>query len=197
MAGQVLLLLLRRPVVADRLLLSRAAVSQKQQSKSEVFMRAYKTGSICCAILLCIGCRATQIRHDHQEIRDALIRLNQQQVLNNVARAYLRYPLMHIDYGTITGDVTTTTDTSVSGGKDDTDNAFGGPVSAANAIGNVKTTYALSGKLTNVAKLSLAGNPATARAVYEAYFQYVKDARSAENPGDVHPVTPSTSPFAQ
>jgi len=125
------------------------------------------------------GCRTAQLKQDHQDIRDALIDLGEKQVLNNVARLVAGDAFVHVDYGTITGDVTTTTEATIAGGKDDTDNAFGGPVTASSGIGNIKTTYSFTGKQGNVVKLALAGTPARDAAVYETYFAFAAEAQTA------------------
>jgi hypothetical protein len=67
------------------------------------------------AIVATCGCRAAQLQKDQDQMRDRLLELQTEQIMDNVIRARNSMPILHVDYKTTTGTVTQNADVGVDG----------------------------------------------------------------------------------
>jgi hypothetical protein len=63
---------------------------------------------LACLVFIAVlpGCRSHQLRHDQGQMRRAVLDLYTDQLMDNLIRAYVGMPLVHMDYTSMTGTIT-------------------------------------------------------------------------------------------
>jgi hypothetical protein len=123
-----------------------------------------------------VGCRSTQLGYDQRNMRETLLELYQNQVLDNLVRTKKNLPIVHIDYGNLNGTITQ--EASLSAGDDLTSTNQGFAAGAAGALLKRVRTAVLkfSGGAKHTNQLTLNGSPViTSNAVYQAYAAAAAD----------------------
>jgi hypothetical protein len=122
-----------------------------------------------CLSLALVGCRAAQIASDQDRMRQALLDLYTNQLMDNLIRAKNGYPLLQMQYTNITGQITQDTNGSVGDTKTATNES---------TLSSFKHTFAnafawgAGAKQSN--QLAITGNPVVDHnEVYDAYMQFV------------------------
>lgn len=114
-------------------------------------------------LTLLTGCVARQVGKIHGDFRDILLRLNEDQIMDNLIRAKERKLPLHIDYTKVDGVVTAKTEWK-----------FGG--SQTNTSGAMTDKFDYSGLFNNEHRLTVLGLPVIEYpAVYRAYLDFVSD----------------------
>lgn len=122
-----------------------------------------------------LGCRSVQLGIDQSNMRDTLLNLYQEQVLDNLVRTHLNYPILQIDYSNITGTVGQTASGNLGQTNTKTNNT---PMQGATgAVFNKVRTYVLSygGSTSQTSQLTMTGQPVINEdSVYQAYVDALK-----------------------
>lgn len=113
-------------------------------------------------LLSTLGCRTRQLRNDQDEFRVALLSMETNQIMDNLVRARLGLPIVHVDYDKISGTVTQSAIGEVRGSYMD---VVGGAITRT-------ISAALTPKQEN--QLTVTGNPVRDKPeVYLAYLQFL------------------------
>lgn len=126
--------------------------------------------------LLLGGCRAAQLGLDQSDMRVTLLKLYQEQVLDNLVRAKLHYPIVQVDYSNLTGTLNQVASATVGQTETRTNNT-----PASNATGSLLDkvrTFVLnySGTASQTANLTVTGQPVISTdSVYQAYLDALKN----------------------
>ena len=149
---------------------------------------------LCLAVLS--GCAVHQVHKDHDLIRNTLLDLYTNQIIDNLIRAKNGMPIIQLDYTQATAMVTNTN--MISGGDSQAvtaNNLLTIPAATLAATRTIATT--LTGNLgnTNANQVTIAAAPVTTtNAVYDAYLQFLDEEK---NPGSLmvtpHPPKPGTA----
>jgi hypothetical protein len=112
------------------------------------------------------GCRAQQLARDQDHIRNAVMDLHTNQIMDNLIRARKGLPILQLDYIHMTGTVTDTGSTTA--GYTHTD---------LNAVARTLTNlFNINGTATKVNQLTITAEPVTtAPEVYNAYLAFLKE----------------------
>lgn len=127
------------------------------------------------SVVFGMGCRAAQLGQDQADMRQTLLHLYQDQVLDNLVRTKLKLPIAQVDYSNLTGTLSQTVSATAGQTETKTNN-----VPAKNATGSLLDTvraYALnySGTGSEVGQLTVTGQPViNSDAVYTAYVNTLK-----------------------
>jgi hypothetical protein len=124
------------------------------------------------ACSLAPGCRSAQLEKDQDCMRDALLDLYTNQIMDNLIRAYNGYPIVQLDYSDITGTVTQNSNASYGGHQDlETDrNEFG--VTTLRQFTKF-FEYSIGGSQEN--QLTITANPVlNNNEVYNAYLEFLQ-----------------------
>ena len=146
-----------------------------------------------------VGCRAQQLEGDQRDIRGTLLHLYEEQVMDNLVRAKLGYPVIQVDYSNLTGTLTQTGTLSIGDADTVTQNGFGRlprkggfSIPAQQFPMNHVRTNVLSPMVsgTNVDALTITGQPVnTVNSVYEAYVTVAQDKDFLRGPFPMASVT--------
>jgi hypothetical protein len=68
--------------------------------------RAFIVAIVTLLLLAFGGCRAKQLQHDQETFRDSLLDMETNQIVDNLIRAKLGLPIVHVDYDRVSGTVT-------------------------------------------------------------------------------------------
>jgi hypothetical protein len=69
---------------------------------------------LCLSVALgLVGCRSAQLGNDQADMRQTLLRLYEEQVLDNLIRAKEKYPIVQVDYSNMTGTMNQVASTNV------------------------------------------------------------------------------------
>ena len=158
----------------------------------------------CIAVFLVTGCAVLdthQAQLDQKQLRQVLLDYNQDQILDNLIRAYNGLPIAQFDIKTVTATVASKITPSVTGGKTGTSSRYPGnsvatttttdPVGAvttavtrtvgsvASAVGTVMRpfSYTVGGERSNTVLVDV--KPADEVGVYAAYVKFLN---AADNP---------------
>ncbi len=125
------------------------------------------------AAILFSGCRPQLLENDQMGIRQALLDMYQDEVMDNLIRTQLRLPVIEVDYRTMTGTVTSLTQGTAGYSQIMTHNSFaiaGGTQTPLRQISAGPTFGALQDQ---TVQLTLTGEPVCDPTVYDAYEQYL------------------------
>lgn len=115
------------------------------------------------------GCRAQTLEGDQADMRNSLLTLYKQQVMENLVRTARMEPVIEIDFTTVTGTITELgKGTAGYGRESDTTSKSKGTNSYL-----VKTTPTISGEQDITTQLTVTGNPVTDPSIYKAYEEYI------------------------
>ncbi len=121
------------------------------------------------------GCRSTQLGIDQSGMRETLLRLYQDQVLDNLVRAKLHYPIVQVDYSNMTGTLGQTASATV--GETDTRTNNIPMKGATGAVLSKVRSYVFNygGTASQTANLTVTGQPVISEdSVYQAYVDAVE-----------------------
>lgn len=131
----------------------------------------------CLFVMLALsGCASVvEVKHDHDKIRDALIDLYTNQVIDNLILAANGMPFIQLDYTNATATVTVAEKGGL-GGNQEIDGTR--PLNMAARVGSVartiKNTWMYSAEASNSNQIALTANPAvTNPEIYDAYLEYL------------------------
>ena len=125
------------------------------------------------AAILASGCRPQLLESDQMGIRQSLLDMYQDEVMDNLIRTELRLPVIEVDYRTMTGTVTSLTQGTAGYSQTMTHNSFaitGGTQTPLRQIAAGPTFGALQNQ---TVQLTLTGEPVCDPTVYDAYEQYL------------------------
>jgi hypothetical protein len=109
-----------------------------------------------------VGCKAQQLQNDQDYIRQTVLQLQEDQLMDNLVRAQNGLPILHLDYSRMTGTVTLNANASL-----------GGSQSAGSGIMNV---IQWSTGASNQQVLTVTADPVLENnEVYDAYLQFIDD----------------------
>lgn len=109
-----------------------------------------------------LGCTAIHHKFEQSAMRKALLELNDEQIMDNLIRAYNKQSLLQIEYTSIDGTVTLTTGGDLGGTQTDTSGA-------------ITNFFKFNASGSHVNKVALTGKPVLGNvAVYKAYRDFVK-----------------------
>lgn len=109
-----------------------------------------------------LGCTAVHHRFEQSAMRKALLKLNDEQIMDNLIRAYNKQSLLQIEYTSIDGTVTLTTGGDLGYTQTDTSGA-------------ITNLFKFNASGSHVNKVALTGKPVLGNAaVYKAYRDFVK-----------------------
>ena len=122
------------------------------------------------------GCRSTQLGNDQDHIREVVMNLQTNQIMDNLIRYRQGLPILHLDYIHMTGTVTHTASGTLGGTQTTVGSkSLAAPVTAL-ALSHMFTnvfTYGVAG--TKVNQLTVTAEPVnTAPEVYRAYQKFMK-----------------------
>jgi len=146
-------------------------------------------------VLLLGGCRAEILEHDQIAIRQALLDMYQDEVMDNLIRTKLMLPVIQVDYRTMTGTISSTTKANGSYSREGDTNVFSG-LSGNTPLHATKSIPFFGGEQDENTQLTLTGEPVCDESVYGAYEEYLygppkKHQEEPESTGK----TPSTAPI--
>jgi hypothetical protein len=124
------------------------------------------------ALLLVAGCKAQYLADDQIHMRQSLLDMYQDEVMDNLIRTKLYLPVIQVDYRTMTGTATNYTQGNVSFNQESDQNhlAVG---SASVPVHDLKSTGFFGGEQAITTQLTLTGEPVCDDSVYNAYCQYL------------------------
>jgi hypothetical protein len=115
----------------------------------------------------CLGCRSQQLAHDQDHIREAVMDLQTNQIMDNLIRARKGLPILQLDYLHMTGTVTDTGSATAG------DSYTSVRATAAKTLTNV---FSFNATGSQVNQLTITAEPVTtAPEVYNAYLEFLKD----------------------
>ena len=129
-----------------------------------------------CAALAAVllgGCRSELLETDQLQIRQSLLDMYQDEVMDNLIRTQLRLPVIEVDYRTMTGTVTSLTRGTASYGQTMTHNSFAGSGGPTVPLRQISATPTIGGEQDNTVQLTLTGEPVCDPTVYDAYEEYL------------------------
>jgi hypothetical protein len=156
-------------------------------------------GGFCAAIaaLLLSGCRAQLLESDQVEIRQSLLDMYQDEVMDNLIRTELRLPVIEVDYRTMTGTVTSLTKGTAGYSQTMTHNGFAGSGGPTVPIRQISAVPTFGAEQDNTVQLTLTGEPVCDPTIYDAYEQYLGIGKHAEGEQQGGPTSrPTTVPVA-
>ena len=123
------------------------------------------------------GCRSQQLAKDQDQIRDAVLDLQTNQIMDNLIRIRKGLPIIHMDYIHMTGTVTNTGNGTLGGSQTTLTNRFlTAPATAATIRRAFTNVFNHSASATQVNQLTLTAEPVTnSSSVYNAYLKFMKD----------------------
>jgi hypothetical protein len=124
------------------------------------------------ALLLFGGCKAQILATDQMQMRQRLLDMYQDEVMDNLIRTKLYLPVIQVDYRTMTGTATSLTKGNVSYNQEADSSHLGLP-STNVPIHALKSTSFFGGEQDLTTQLTLTGEPVCDDSVYEAYCQYL------------------------
>jgi hypothetical protein len=142
---------------------------------------------LCISVSL-VGCRAGQLGHDQADMRETLLKLYQDQVLDNLVRTSLNFPIVQVDYNNITGTVQQTASATAGQTITTTRNSF---LNATGALLRRVFTYVYNFSATGseVATMTVTGQPViTTDSIYHHYVDAVAKGVILEVKGPVQDV---------
>jgi len=108
------------------------------------------------------GCRSAQLGHDQSDMRETLLRLYQSQILDNLVRTKLNYPIVQVDYSNLTGTVEQVAAAGVGGSARKEKSLF-------DDVKSLLLSWSVTA--TETANLTMTGQPViTTDVVYQAYI---------------------------
>lgn len=128
------------------------------------------------------GCRAGQLRQDQTEIRNTLLRLYEDQVMDNLIRTRNFLPIVQIDYSKITGTIEHNAGGQAGGSQQVTDSSYAAvpagaaaPAAAAFPIRRaVQDIVNFGASASQKNQLTITGEPViVSNDVYDAYLEYL------------------------
>ncbi len=145
--------------------------------KQDSLVKNISFGCIFMLIIIGCGCTANRLAYDHRELREQVILLYEEQVMDNLIRAYNGDVVLHLNYSGFAGD--SATDTEIGGQFGDDDNESIGVVGGGDPdiIALDKDGWVVNGKVKIHNKLSLAASPVnheSAGYVYGCYLDFVR-----------------------
>jgi hypothetical protein len=138
--------------------------------------------SLRCVIALIIvssfGCTAKRLAYDHKELREEVIMLYDEQIMDNLIRAYNGDVLLHLNYSGFAGESTTDADIAAryEGNRNESIGIVGASEPEIVALGTGEWFVSGGAKIHN--KLCLTANPVDKRAARFVYGRYRKFARN-------------------
>lgn len=76
------------------------------------------------AFLACIGCASDTLHFEQDHVRDRLLELHEDQIMDNLIRVYQFKPILQLEYKDMTGTVKDTGSATLGGGQTDTSGAI-------------------------------------------------------------------------
>jgi len=152
------------------------------------------------AAVLIGGCRADILKRDQIEIRQALLDMYQDEVMDNLIRTKLMLPVIQVDYHTMTGTMTSLTKGIGGYSKEADRNQFGAAAGSVTPVHVTKTFPSITGEQDESTQLTLTGEPVCDDKLYEAYEEYLYGSSAKAAPTGPHeqPATmPTTVPATQ
>lgn len=143
-------------------------------------------------ILSLSACRAQNLRKDQVDLRQSVIELYKQQVLDNIARAAERQPMLQVSYSALSGQVVTKLTGGPTASRMDVNNTFGGPPGSAQTTEAQTRAQALSVTADYEVILNLRGDPIIDKPVYTRFVQYVRGEHPVNDMWD--PTDPKGTP---
>ncbi len=141
-----------------------------------------------------VGCRSAQLGLDQADMRETLLSLYQVQVLDNLVRTKLHYPIVQVDYSNLTGTMNQVASTTI--GQTNTTTRNSSAWNATGALLRRVFTYVFSFAATasETAALTVTGQPVISTdSVYQAYVDAIAEdpdiIKLTENPlqkGEYH-----------
>jgi hypothetical protein len=121
-------------------------------------------------LALVAGCRSQQLRHDQDHMRDALLDLYTNQIMDNLIRAHNGMPIVQLDYSNMTGTITHNANGSY-GDMQTLETDRNPVVTTLRKFVNV-TTFGAGGSQMN--QLTITANPVlNNNEVYNAYLEFL------------------------
>lgn len=155
-----------------------------------------RTTLLMLAAVLMGGCRADILKRDQLEIRQALLDMYQDEVMDNLIRTKLMLPVIQVDYRTMTGTMTSLTK-GIGGYSKEADRNQLGVVGSTTPVHVTKTFPSISGEQDESTQLTLTGEPVCDDKLYVAYQEYLYGPSAKAAPPGPHeqPTTmPTTAP---
>jgi hypothetical protein len=123
-------------------------------------------------VLLLGGCRAEILQHDQMAIRESLLEMYQDEVMDNLIRTKLMLPVIEVDYRTMTGTISSYSKANASYSREGDTNIFTG-ASGNTPLHSVKSIPIFGGEQDETTQLTLTGEPVCDETVYAAYEEYL------------------------
>jgi len=120
-----------------------------------------------------VGCRSAQLEFDQKDMRETLLTLYENQVLDNLVRTKLHYPIVQVDYSNLTGTITQSASATLGQTNTVTRNSF---LNATGALIRRVFTYVtnVGGSAAENAQLTVTGQPLiNGDNVYQAYVDAI------------------------
>jgi len=126
---------------------------------------------LCLSVALgLVGCRSAQLGNDQSDMRHTLLRLYEDQVLDNLIRTRERYPIVHVDYSNMTGTMNQAASATLGSTMTRTTNTPN-PGFVNTLLKVVTYVVNLSGTASETANLTMTGQPVIAvDSVYQEYI---------------------------
>jgi hypothetical protein len=154
-------------------------------------------GFCAAAALLFSGCRSELLQTDQVQIRQSLLDMYQDEVMDNLIRTQLRLPVIEVDYRTMTGTVTSLTKGTAGYTQTMTHNSFATSGSAVVPLRQISAVPSVGAEQDNTVQLTLTGEPVCDPTVYDAYEEYLGISHpAAEEEGGGPTSRPTTVPVA-
>jgi hypothetical protein len=150
------------------------------------------------ALLLFGGCKAHILENDQIQIRESLLDMYQDEVMDNLIRTKLYLPVIQVDYRTMTGTATSLTKGNASFNQEEDSSHLTLP-SASVPAHALKSTSFFGAEQDLTTQLTLTGEPVCDDSVYEAYCQYLYGSQGRHGHGDESDegtTRPATVPLA-
>jgi hypothetical protein len=122
------------------------------------------------------GCRAEQLRTDQFEMRQALLRLYMDQIMDNLIRIRNDLPIIQLDYTQMTGTVTDQVNAGGGWNQSNTANRFAEGVTPTGSTRVLVNSYSVTSTGQQINQLTITANPVTNNNdVYDAYLEFLQD----------------------
>jgi hypothetical protein len=134
-------------------------------------------------LVVCVAasaCRPSVLRDDQYRFRAAILELEQDQILDNLVRAYLRLPMIQVDYESVGGTVTDTAKATFGGSESTTDTdefpvfSSGKLFRLAHLTAQTLLGFTYGGEGTRQSQLTVTAKPVLDKPnVYRAYLEFL------------------------
>jgi hypothetical protein len=140
-----------------------------------------------------VGCRPELLENDQLAIRQSILDMYQDEVMDNLIRTELRLPVIEVDYRTMTGTVTSLTQGTAGYTQTETHNSFAISGGATTPLRQIAAGPSFGALQNQTVQLTLTGEPVCDPSIYDAYEEYLglngQGGEEQEGPSAPHPTT--------